>query len=380
MAGTLMKKKSTKPIPALTLLLILTLPGSPAYSQDGFKEAEKYIVKHLAENDIPGIACCVVKEKEIIWSGAYGWANIKKGIPMRVDGIMNIASISKTFTATAVMQLREKGMLQLDMDINNYLPQTIRNPHHPDRPITIFQLLTHTSSITDGDFYDASYSDGDPLISLEDWVTGYLVPGGKFYDASQNFSQSEPGAKHQYSNVGFGLLGYLVEQISGVPFSDYCKTHILAPLGMEHSGWFLKDIDVSRHITPYEFSNKQNQALELYSFPNYPDGLLRTSVSELSFFLMAIMNGGKYNFERILKKTTLNEMLKPQPGVDEGQGLCWGRIEFEGLWGHSGGDPGVATYMYFDPHTKTGVIVFQNSHNGDLFSVVRKLYAVADNL
>jgi hypothetical protein len=95
---------------------------------------------------------------------------------------------------------------------------------------------------------------------------------------------------------------------------------------------------------------------------------------------MAIMNGGKYSKARILEKSTLKMMLRPQLEMDDGQGLCWHKIKFEGLWGHSGEDPGVATYMFFNPRTKTGIITFQNNHNGDLFSVVRKLYAVADNL
>ncbi len=109
---------------------------SPILSQDSFKEVEKYIVSQLIENEIPGIACCVVKENRMIWSGAYGWANIEKGIPMSIDGIMNIASISKTFTATAVMQLWEKEEIQLDADINLYLPFPVRNPHHPELPET----------------------------------------------------------------------------------------------------------------------------------------------------------------------------------------------------------------------------------------------------
>ncbi len=73
-------------------------------------------------------------------------------------------------------------------------------------------------------------------------------------------------------------------------------------------------------------------------------------------------------------------MLQPVVEIDNGQGLCWHQIKFEALWGHSGGDPGVATYMFFNPRTRIGVITFQNNHNGDLFSVVRKLYAVADDL
>jgi len=299
---------------------------------------------------------------------------------MSMDGVMNIASISKTFTATAVMQLWEKDLIRLDSDINLYLPLTIRNPHHPEQPITIFHLLTHTSSIVDGEFYDASYSDGDPMVSLADWIAAYLVPGGRFYQKEQNFSQAEPGSQHEYSNVGFGLLGYLVERISGMPFNEYCRKYIQEPVGMTNSGWLIEEINCNNHITPYEFKEDQNQPLELYSFPNYPDGLLRTSVRELSNFLIAIMNGGVYKNVRILEKSTLNKMLQSAVEMEQGQGLCWQQIKFESLWGHSGGDPGVATYMYFNPGTNTGVIVFQNNHNGDMFSVLRKLYAVADNL
>lgn len=359
---------------------IALLCYSPALSQESFREVEKYIESQLIQNKIPGIACCVVQEDRMIWSGAYGWANIEKGVPMSIDGIMNIASISKTFTATAVMQLLEKELIQLDSDINLYLPFPVINPYHPEIPITISHLLTHTSSIVDGDSYDASYSDGDPVVSLEDWVKGYLVPGGQFYNEKQNFSQSAPGSEHEYSNVGFGLLGYLVEQLSGMPFNEYCRQHIQEPLGMKESGWFINEIDSTKHITPYQFNDNQNQPLKLYSFPNYPDGLLRTSVRELSLYLMAIMNGGEYSKARILEKSTLKNMLKAQVVMDDGQGLCWHKIKFEGLWGHSGGDPGVATFMFFNPRTKRGIITFQNNHNGDLFAVVRKLYTVADNL
>ena len=92
------------------------------------------------------------------------------------------------------------------------------------------------------------------------------------------------------------------------------------------------------------------------------------------------MNGGKCNQVRILEKSTLKEMLQPAVEMNDSQGLCWHQIKFEALWGHSGGDPDVATYMFFNPRTRIGVITFQNNHNGDLFSVVRKLYAVADDL
>jgi CubicO group peptidase (beta-lactamase class C family) len=366
--------------PIVFLLCISTLISTKVHSQEPFLLAESYISQQIALNKIPGIAYSVVKGKQIVWSGAKGYSNLENKIPMDTDLVMNIASISKTFTATAVMQLWEQGKIRLDADINDYLPVSIRNPNHPDQSITLFQLLTHTSSIKDGKAYDASYSDGDPQISLEDWIRGYLLTGGPYYSASQNFSKHAPGSQHDYSNVGYGLLGYLVEQISALPFNEYCHQYILDPLGMNQSGWFLHEVDTSRHITPYEFAQGKNTPLNLYSFPNYPDGLLRTSVNELSRFLIAIMNGGSYEDARILKKSTLKKMLSIQLEGDEGQGLCWHQISFESLWGHSGGDPGVATYMFFSPETKIGIITFQNNHMGDLFSIVRKLYYAAEDL
>ena len=341
---------------------------------DQFEEAENQIAKYIIDSHVPGIAYCVVKGDQMIWSGSTGWADMEEKIPMSIDGIMNIASISKTFTATAVMQLWEKGLLNLESDVNAYLPFSARNPHHPDVPITIFQLLTHTSSIADGKSYDASYAPGDPSVSLEDWIQNYLIPKGKYYKAKSNFHSWKPGSGNAYSNVGFGLLGYIVEQVTKTPFNLYCNTNILDPLGMNNSGWFLSEIDTQNHITPY----RDQKPLELYSFPNYPDGLMRTSVRELSYFLLAIMNGGEYKGVRILKESTLKMMLKTQIEAYKSQGLCWENLDFKSLWGHDGGDPGVTTFMFFNPSTKLGVITFQNNNNGNLFSQFQKLYNMAE--
>jgi CubicO group peptidase (beta-lactamase class C family) len=143
---------------------------------------------------------------------------------------------------------------------------------------------------------------------------------------------------------------------------------------MKNSGWFLSEIDTLKHITPYE----DQHPLKLYSFPNYPDGLMRTSVRELSYFLLAIMNGGELKGIRILKESTLKMMFKSQIKEDKSQGLCWEHLDFKSLWGHDGSDPGVNTSMFFDPSTRVGVITFQNNNNGDLFSQFQKLYDAAE--
>ncbi|WP_259016234.1 serine hydrolase domain-containing protein [Emticicia fluvialis] len=107
----------------------------------------------MAAKQIPGFAACKVQNDRIVWTKAFGLASIEKKIPISIDGIMNIGSISKTFTATAIMQLWEKGKIDLYADVNDYLDFAIRNPAFPDKPITVFQLLTHTSSIIDGEAY-----------------------------------------------------------------------------------------------------------------------------------------------------------------------------------------------------------------------------------
>jgi CubicO group peptidase (beta-lactamase class C family) len=232
---------------------------------------------------------------------------------MSIDFILNIGSISKTITGTALLQLWEKNKFNLDEDICKYLPFKVRNPYYPTDVLTFRQLLTHTSSLNDGSNYKESYSCGDPEISLGEWLKEYFTPEGKYYVKEENFNNWKPGEKFEYSNVGFGLIGYLVEMISGKPFDDYCRLNIFDPLEMDKTYWFLSELDQANLAVPYarisrekninkkligssdKVGSKKNKdfiPLCLYSFPNYPDGLLRTSVRQLSRFLITLINNG----------------------------------------------------------------------------------------
>jgi len=369
---------------------------------------DEFITEIMETSHLPGLAACIVKNDGIVWSKGYGWANIEQRIPMSPDTLMNIGSISKTVTATAVMQLWEQGRFDLDDDVNNYLSFAVRNPFYPDEPVTLKQLLTHTSSIRDGSAYEESYSCGDPKIPLEVWVKGYLTPGGAYYDQRENFHEWKPGEKFDYCNVAFGLLGHLVEAISGSAFSDYCRANIFEPLGMNETGWYLSDLDVAKHAVPYTYVSNgeiRGRLIQeagdvreapiregyvpncLYSFPNFPDGLLRTSVHQLAHFLMAYINGGSYENKRILQETTVREVLTTQlnPSLlpDEGKslGLAWYQwVSDNGdlVWGHTGGDPGITTRMLFRPTDRVGVIVFTNTDMGwELDEIVRRLFQEA---
>ncbi len=199
---------------------------------DDFMEAR------LQAERIPGLAASIVKSGRIVWSKGYGWANIASRVPMNPDHtVQNIASVSKTVTATAVMQLVEKGQLDLDADVDSALPFTVRNPFHPQTPITARLLLTHQSSIADGPAYGETYGCGDPSTSLAAWLPDYLTPSGRLYRPTDSFHPWKPGERWQYSNIGYGLLGYLVERVSGEPFPRYTRERIFEPLGMRRTGW-----------------------------------------------------------------------------------------------------------------------------------------------
>jgi CubicO group peptidase (beta-lactamase class C family) len=378
--------------------------GNVAFCQPASKydSIDISVKNHMSEKKVPGFIACIVKDNGIIWSNSYGQADIRNNIPMSMDAIMNIGSISKTFTATAAMQLWEKGLIDLDADISEYLDFKIRNPKYPDKPITIYQILIHTSSIRDGNAYVESYSCGDPSISLKEWIHNYLTSEGKYYDQNENFCDWSPGSNHRYSNVAFGILGLIVEEVAQQPFNEYCMNHIFEPLGMKNTGWFLSEIDINNHIKPYAYVTEHNRGellqqknlfpnetgftvgstIEncLYSFPNYPDGLVRTSVRELSYFLIAMMNGGEFNGSKILNKSTIDKMLSLQAMDNKSQGLCWHTFEFESLWGHillwghAGGDPGIATCMFFNPENKIGMITFQNNSTEGAYKILTELY------
>jgi CubicO group peptidase (beta-lactamase class C family) len=385
--------------------LLCACYATQAESQPAFDSADASIKKFMKAENVPGFATSVVKDGKVIWSRAYGQSDIDKKKAMSIDGTMNIGSISKTFTATAAMQLWEKGLIDLNADINSYIGFSIRNPNYPDKPITVFQILTHTSSIIDGKAYVESYDCGDPALSLDDWIRGILVQDGTFYNGGDSFSGSAPGEKHAYSNVAFGLLGLIVEKLSGEPFNIYCRKYIFQPLGMKHTGWMLREVDTSRYITPYVYITDENRSFFLtvtrlfpgesafkpnsyvptclYGYPNYTDGLVRTSVRELTYYLMALLNGGKLNGKRILKKATLDKMWTLQLAGNNSQGLTWRTSEFEtpsgkvALWGHSGLDPGIQTFLYFNPANKTGVITFENNPADGITNIVGKLYWAA---
>jgi CubicO group peptidase (beta-lactamase class C family) len=351
--------------------------------------------KYTAENTPPGLAISVIKEGSVFWSYSYGYSDIENEVLFDESVIMNIGSVSKTITTTAVLQLWEKGELDLDTDVNHYLDFPVRNPNYEDTPITIKHLLTHTASIKDGETYSNSYQCGPPTVSLSEWIRNYFTTQGRYYDKENNFHSWQPGKGYKYSNVAYGLLGLIVEEISQQPFDDYCQKNIFEPLKMNNSAWFRKDIDTLKQSKQYVVVSTSNEESELasklidrqigdyyelcnYSFYNYPDGLFKTTMQELSHFMIAMMNEGQYDNHQILKPSTVSEAFTLQVENYDIQGLGWKKINYEtfSFWGHSGRDPGVRTHMYFDTGTGIGIILFQNNDEGTTIELIEEIYSL----
>jgi CubicO group peptidase (beta-lactamase class C family) len=325
---------------------------------------------------IPGLSACIIKEGEIRWVGTYGYANFEWNIPVDTGTLFALASISKTPTVTALMQLWEDGLLDLDDDINDYTPFEIRNPFHPDAPITFRMLCTHTSSIRDNWDIMTYYWGEDSPVPLNEYLFNYLNPEGAYYYPELNFYTTEPGTQWSYCNIAVMLVGYMVEVVSGIPFAQYCQENIFDPLEMNESSWFLAGLDTTHIAMPYHWDGSGYVPYGFYGYADYPDGLLRTNPTELGHFLISYMQHGQYHNQIILSGSTVDTILHPQvPDLYADQGLVWFRAIKNGrtAWGHTGGDLGVATTMHFTPAVDIGVIVLTNGENHGAITYIEEV-------
>lgn len=201
---------------------------------------------------------------------------------------MNVGSITKTVTGAAVMQAVQDGKLSLDADINTYLPFRVTNPFFLDVRITLRQLATHTSGIADRweVYRDTYYWGADAPEPVGEFLKAYLVPDGSRF-AKQNFLPILPGTHREYSNIGAGLAGFIVEQAVGQPLAEFTKRRIFEPLGMSRTFWRLADVPAGSRSTLYVGQSGLSIPIPLYGMTTFADGGLRTSVNDLSRFFIA---------------------------------------------------------------------------------------------
>ena len=348
------------------------------------ESVDSFILSTMQTRYIPGVSACVFRNGEIVWTGAYGYANIAAGRPVTRSTLFMLASISKTLTGTALLQLWEAGRFNLDDNVSDYLPFNLYNPNFPTTPVTFRQILSHVSSLDDNwNVMNSTYVDGDSPWRLSDYTFAYFDPSGELYDNILNFATWAPGSRWEYCNHNFVLAGYLVEAITGIPFAQYCHDSIFVPLDMNETSWFVADLDTTHMAMPYRCGSGAYEELGHFSYADYPAGALRTSASQLARHLIAFGQHGRYLDRRILDSATVDSMITPDyPHLYSNQGLIWFRSNIAGhqVWGHGGGDQGVSTYASICFEHQLGVIVLTNGESSSgTAAIAARLYASASD-
>lgn len=387
----------------LLVILVLLLPGLPrkvqgiefeqvsraiAHSQGPteLRELEAFLDQFFSQRmprlHVPGAAFVLVKDGKTFFSKGYGYADLKKKIPVEpARTIFGVGSVSKLLTATAVMQLVEQGKLSLNQDVNQYL-QRFQLDKNYAAPVTVANLLTHTSG-EDEHFIGTGARTASEILPLEDYVAKRMPP--RFIP---------PGQVISYSNYGMVLAGYLVELVSGVPFAQYIDENILQPLGMAHSS-FLQPLPVNlataqavgykyhyhtHQPTPFYFRGVGNapkpdpdspgtyEVLPFYYTNDVPSGVLKTTAADMARFMIAHLQNGRYADEQILKEATARAMHQAQfTNYPRLPGWSYGFNErFQnGLRAiEKGGDkPGFTSLLFLLPDQNLGFFVsYNNSH------------------
>lgn len=344
-------------------ILLLLFLGSitVAFSQD-----VKQKVNAIAERySAVGVAYVVVKDGQIIHSDAVGYKDLEQKTQLSASqDLFRIASISKSFTATAWMQLVEANKISLDTDFGTLIGFPVRNPSFPDKVITLRMLLSHTSSINDKNGYfnlDAINPANNP-----DWKEGY--------------NTYEPGTQYEYCNLNFNMAGAALERAVGVRFDTYIKQQILTPLGL-NGGYCIDSLDKTAFANIYEY-DRQKQRFEAqpaayaarreelksyklgYTTPVFsPTGGMKISAEDLARYMIMHMGFGKSAGVRIIGDLASKIMQTPV-NQESGYGLALRQndnfILGKTMVGHTGSAYGLYSAMFFHPEERFGIVAITN--------------------
>lgn len=341
------------------------------------KKTDKAINEVMKEFQAVGISAVVVKDGKIVYEKAFGYANLDNQIPLTTNHFMRIASISKSFTATSLMQLVEKGIISLDDDVSNLIGFQVRNPHHPEVPITLRMVLSHTASFRDPENYST-------LDHLNPAVNG---------DCSATYYDYAPGTGYNYSNLGLNFAGAILEKVSGVRFDRYVKENVIAPLGL-HAGHNIDKLDMSKCASIYRYRDGQyvessaygsvahrlDEYVMGYSAPMFsPTGGVKISAHDLATYMMMHMNYGELNGVRIISEESAKTMQTPvwikltDDYYEDQYGLCL--MEFVDYLddpqyntpehypvGHTGDAYGLRSIMIWSPADGWGIVAMTNGY------------------
>ncbi len=300
-------------------------------SSNKSQKIEEFITSWMSSSKTPGLSISIVKDGKIIYADGFGSRNLKKNRPATAETLYGIGSCTKSFTALAIMKLVERGELKIEDAISEYVPVNWEND------VTIHDLLTHSSgmpslgvSVVMIERLADIKEKGVPLCGLDDF---YIL----LSNAKEEIA-AEPGEEFFYFNSGYSLLGQIIEEVSGITFSEFINQEILEPLNMNRSTFeYEKDESVT---TPYMI--KDEEPVET-PYPlreiGYPAGGLLSSAVELSNYLIMNMNDGEFKGKNIIESDLLKKMHKSHVSGNLGKyGYGWMIKEFQDqkFVGHGG--------------------------------------------
>ncbi|HEX9028637.1 MAG TPA: serine hydrolase domain-containing protein [Anaerolineales bacterium] len=342
----------------------LSLAGPTSVNKETQALIDKYrslIPQVMREQRIPGMAVAIVDDAQVLWAEGFGYTDWDRAQPVTVDTPFSIQSMSKSFTAAAVMLAVQEGLVDLDTPVREYLPDFHVNSIFEARPqdkITLRHLLSHTAGFT----HDA------PVGNNND------VNPGAWHDHIASISDTwllfPVGTRYNYSNNGIDLAAYIIEARAGVPFQQYVKTHLLEPLGMTHSTF---DIDAIRALPGQAIGHSLAPDIPLVQM--MPSGGMYTSAGDMARYLLFYLNLGKAGEKQVLREDLLKTMYEGHFPASAGQGYGLGlgysrardassTLQIE----HGGGGFGFLSDMAWYPQIKFGVVWLSNSGEHDLQS------------
>lgn len=298
----------------------------------------------MAKYQVPGVSVAVAKGSVIVWSKGYGKVDLENDVPAKPTTVYRLASVSKSITAVAVMQLVEKGKIDLDVPIQKYVPSFPQKKY----PITTRQLLGHLSGVR-------HYS-GEDEFNMKEY--------GSLSESLEIFQNDtllhKPETRLTYTTYGYVLLGVIVEAASGISFTDYLQKNIFKPAGMTESSADEPLEIIHQRTRFYDVDDgKLHNARYINSSFRWPGGGLLSSAEDLARFLMALQHG------KLLQRVTLQQMttsLKTTDGKSTHYGLGWivGLSQHPEVIWHGGVQPGATTAIAMIPQKDLSVVVLTN--------------------
>jgi CubicO group peptidase (beta-lactamase class C family) len=349
----------------------------------------------------PSLAVIAVRGDDTVMARGYGWSDLEQGTSASAETVYLYCSMTKLFTATALMQLRERGLVELDREVRVYLPD-FPLQHPSGRAITVRHLLSHSSGIANPIPVSWVHLAEEPAVTLDDLSRRLLA---KYHRLT-----FEPGSRYAYSNLGYLVLGQVIERLSGQSYTDYIQQQILEVLDMHRTGFsydHLQDQDVATgYVRSWSmmgllgrflvdrrlFGATRNgyTAFHRFLIDGAPYGGLLGPVSELGNFLKAYLNGGTFHGRRLLEPSSIAEMLTPQRNhhgeefstsgheMPSRVGLGWhlaGSGEMRSCY-HLGGGAGYRSELRIYPSLGYGIAVMGNETSYETGAITRLIVSV----